>query len=296
MDRRDARLHPFLGLDPPAQDIAFVLRKPESGGTPTPPGVEFVRYRRFRGLGFRPIAPRTPRIAVRAVFRALPGQKGHPVGQRLATGGSSRPRPSRLSSRLAGPSRITSAGSSGTIGQRSVAATGFGAWSTPPPAASAARRKPGGQRGHGPPPASAGDARSVATRGMRITRGSNHGRKPRKSNQDCTIRHSCRRRRSCSSVLGWREYYRIQRESRELPGFDQRPTLRNASLHLPRPYRQPSARPAPTARPRYLRKSRPTPSPSGSAAGRRQDAGQASCASQASTRRPHSRKRDKDRR
>ena len=58
-----------------------------------------------------------------------------------------------------------------------------------------------GQRGHSPPPASAGDARSVAPRGMRNTQGPNHGKKSSKFNWDCTICHSCRWRRSDSSVL-----------------------------------------------------------------------------------------------
>ena len=63
----------------------------------------------------------------------------------------------------------------------------------------------GGQRGRGPPPASAGDARSVAPRSKRITGGANHGRKPRKSNQDCTIRHFCRCTGPCWTVPRKRE-------------------------------------------------------------------------------------------
>ena len=35
----------FSGLILQRQDIAFVLRKPEIGGTPTPPWIAFVRYR-----------------------------------------------------------------------------------------------------------------------------------------------------------------------------------------------------------------------------------------------------------
>ena len=49
----------------------------------------------------------------------------------------------------------------------------------------------GGQSGHGSLPASPGDTRIVATGSMRITRGPNHSRKSRKSNQNCTIGHSC---------------------------------------------------------------------------------------------------------
>jgi len=67
------------------EDVEFVGRKPETGGTPTPPGVEFVRYRRSLGRGFRQTAPKTPRMAVRAVFRALGGH-----GARIAA--TSRPR------------------------------------------------------------------------------------------------------------------------------------------------------------------------------------------------------------
>lgn len=44
--------------------------------------VEFARYRRFYGLGFRATAPQTPRIALRAVFRARQGSgRGPMVGQ-----------------------------------------------------------------------------------------------------------------------------------------------------------------------------------------------------------------------
>ena len=50
------------------EDVEFLCRRSETGGTPTPPGVEFVRYRRFCGLGFRATGPQTARIAVRAVF------------------------------------------------------------------------------------------------------------------------------------------------------------------------------------------------------------------------------------
>ncbi len=40
--------------------------------------------------------------------------------------------------------------------------------------------------------------------GMRITRGPNHGRRSRKFNQDCMIRHSCCSTRSDSDVSGLR--------------------------------------------------------------------------------------------
>ena len=32
------------------EEVEFLGRKPETGGTPTPPGIEFVRYRRSHGL------------------------------------------------------------------------------------------------------------------------------------------------------------------------------------------------------------------------------------------------------
>ena len=74
------------------EDVEFLGRKPETGGTRTPPGVEFVRYRRSHGLGFHETAAKTPRMAVRAVFRARQGVEGHnldgwhPVGQGTAHG------------------------------------------------------------------------------------------------------------------------------------------------------------------------------------------------------------------
>ena len=60
----------FLGSIIHREDVEFLCRRSETGGTPTPPGVEFVRYRRFCGLGFRQTTPQTPRIAVRVGFRA----------------------------------------------------------------------------------------------------------------------------------------------------------------------------------------------------------------------------------
>ena len=66
----------FLGSTIRREDVEFLGRKPETGGTPTPPGVEFVRYRGSHGLGFRQTAPQTPRMAVRAVFRARQGNGG----------------------------------------------------------------------------------------------------------------------------------------------------------------------------------------------------------------------------
>jgi len=70
----------FHGLIIRREDVEHLGRKPETGGTPTPLGVEFVRYRRSHGPGFRQTVPKTPRMAVRAVFRA---RQGH--GPRMAT-------------------------------------------------------------------------------------------------------------------------------------------------------------------------------------------------------------------
>ena len=39
---------------------------------------------------------------------------------------------------------------------------------------------------------------------QRSTDGANHGKKSRKSNQGCTICHSCRQTRSDSNVMKWR--------------------------------------------------------------------------------------------
>ncbi len=117
-------------------DVQFLSQERETGGTPIPPGVEFVRYTRSCGLGLRATGPQTPRIAVRAVFRARHGSGA----------------PARPSSRLAGSARIALAGSPPTKGKRPGAApaTGFGGWSIPAPAAPAAGRKPGVRGGAAP--------------------------------------------------------------------------------------------------------------------------------------------------
>ncbi len=80
------------------EDVEFLGRKPETGGTPTPPGVEFVRYRRSHGLGFHETAAKTPRIAVRAVFRGSTGygksitwMAGTQSAKEPPTGGSREP-------------------------------------------------------------------------------------------------------------------------------------------------------------------------------------------------------------
>ena len=66
------------------EDVEFLGRKPETGGTPTPPRVEFVRYSRSHGLGFRQTGRQTPRMALGAVFPRFGGPHGSdscPVGQ-----------------------------------------------------------------------------------------------------------------------------------------------------------------------------------------------------------------------
>ena len=132
-------------------------RSPGIGGTPTPPGVEFVRYTRSCGLGFRQTGPQTPRMAVRAVFRASGRARG-------LDGCHPRPRTH--------PGQIARARHGQAPGWRPIedhvgrvvghdGARGLEYL--------AARRSRGGpetrgQRGRGPPPASAGDSRSVAPR------------------------------------------------------------------------------------------------------------------------------------
>ena len=149
------------------EDVECLGRKPEAGGTPTPPGVEFVRYRRSYGLGFRQTAPKRPRMAVEG---GLPGSTGcggsrrPPLSARTPpTRGSSPRRRSQPSSRLAGTSRIPPPRFVGYDG----AAPGRGTGNGPPGVALRPPRRPrsqGGQRGQSPPPASAGDSRSVAPR------------------------------------------------------------------------------------------------------------------------------------
>jgi len=70
-----------------------------------------------------------------------------------------------------------------------------------PPVAIPARRRAGGFGGRG---GGAPRQPPCYTRGMRITRGQNHGRRSRKFNRDCTIRHPCLSTRSDSDVSGWR--------------------------------------------------------------------------------------------
>ena len=113
------RLHPVsVARSSAARMSSSPVGKPEIGGTPTPHRVEFVRYRRSHGLGFRRIAPQTPRMAVSAVFRASGGTGLGclpPVGQRPIHGRNPLTRAGQGQA-PGGPSRITSAGSSGQDG------------------------------------------------------------------------------------------------------------------------------------------------------------------------------------
>ena len=91
----------------------------------------------------------------------------HRVGQRPTHGRMLKPAP--VTAKFPGWRAVEgspSAGSSATTGLRSAVApaTGLGDWSTSPPAAPVAGRKRRVRGGAAPPPASAGDARSVAPR------------------------------------------------------------------------------------------------------------------------------------
>ncbi len=145
------------------EDVEFLGRTLEAGGTPTLPGVEFVRYSRSHGLGFRQTAPKTPRMAVRPVFPGSTGIWVHDLdrctqwAKERSTGGSSIPRRSRPSSR---PTVRRGSGRPSRRPRRGYARPwpprrgSGGWWST-----STARRSRGGpetqgQRGRSPPPAS----------------------------------------------------------------------------------------------------------------------------------------------
>ena len=113
------------------ENVERLDRKPETGGAPTPPGVAFVRYGGSYGLGFRQTTPKTPIMAVRAVFRARQGVRQHDLdqsGRGPTHGRILKPAPVTTKLPAGGPSRITSAGPSATKGHRSAAATetGFG--------------------------------------------------------------------------------------------------------------------------------------------------------------------------
>ena len=148
---------------------------PKPGGTSYPSGVEFVRYRRSCGLESRQTAPKTPRMGRESGFPSSPGgvgggaRPGLPATQLARgppTGGSSSPRRSRPSSRLAGPSRIMSCRAVGPDGAALGRAHGDGARGVE---RHAARRRCGGPEtgvrgGTAPRQPPQGTARSVAPR------------------------------------------------------------------------------------------------------------------------------------
>ena len=204
VSRRERRPHPFPCLDHPPGGCRVPRPEARNRGYSYPSGG---RVRALQAILWPRIPPDRPPNAQNrreSGFLDSPGPL-EPWGvawpwmaatqsaRDPRTSGPSSPRRSRPSSRLIGPSRITATGSSATTGASARLRPGDGARGVEHPAARRSGGGPetGGQRGRGPPPASAGDARSVAPRGKRITRGQNHGRRSRKSNWDCTICHSC---------------------------------------------------------------------------------------------------------
>ena len=148
--RRERASTPFPWLDHPPRGCRVPRPEARSRGTPTPPRVEFVRYRRSCGHGFRQTALKTPRMAVRAAFRAQQGwgehdlDGCHAVGQGAAHGRTLKPATGHgQATGWQGPTRITSAGSPATTGLRSAVApaTVLGGSRTSPPAAPVAGRK-----------------------------------------------------------------------------------------------------------------------------------------------------------
>ena len=116
------RLQPrFLGSIIRREAVEFLRRKPEAGGTPTPLGVEFVRYSGSYGLGFRQTAPKTPRMAVRAVF---PDFREHGLPSRPRTHARTDPQARGGHGQALGwrSAEDHVAGSSATAGLRSVVA------------------------------------------------------------------------------------------------------------------------------------------------------------------------------
>ena len=197
------------------EDVEFLGRKPETGGTPTPPGVEFVRCRRSCGLESRRTAPKTPRMDVRAVFRARRGWGGlhgqdacHPVGPRPAYGRTLKPSP--VTTKLPAGRSVEDHVRPGRRPRRDSPrprprrrGSGGGAPRSPPllrRAGNAGVR--GGTAPRQPPQGTHGVWPQWSKRNVR---GSNHGRKSHKSNRDCTIRHSCRYRGSDPGALKWPE-------------------------------------------------------------------------------------------
>ena len=146
LGHRERAYNPFPWLDHPPRGCRVPLPEVRNRGYSYPSGG---RVRALQAILWPRIPPDHPQNAQNRRESGFPGFDTAPG----APGPPGRPgtRPRADPDGLAGrdPARIASAGPSATKGKRSAAAR---------------RRagKPRGQRGRGPPPASAGDARSVA--------------------------------------------------------------------------------------------------------------------------------------
>ena len=100
LGHRERAYNRFLGSIIHREGVEFLYRKSETGGTPTLPGVEFVRYRRSCGLGFRQDRPPNAQNCRESRF---PGSIRHP-----APGPPGRPgtRPRADNDGLAGRDRV----------------------------------------------------------------------------------------------------------------------------------------------------------------------------------------------
>ncbi len=150
------------------EDVEFPGRETLNRGYSYP---SWGRVRALQAIPRPRIPPDRPQNAQNGRECGFPGFGGHGAWMPATSRPKTHPRAdpqARAGQGQApgGPSRITSAGSSARTGLRSAVApaTGFERWSTSPAAAPVAGRKRRGQRGQSPPPASAGDARSVAPR------------------------------------------------------------------------------------------------------------------------------------
>ena len=154
-------------------DVEFPGRETRNRGYSYP---SWGRVRALQAIPRPRISPDRPQNAQNGRECNFPGFGGHGAWMPATSRPKTHPRAdpqARAGQGQApgGPSRITSAGSSARTGLRSAVdpATGFERWSTSPAAAPVAGRKRRGQRGQSPPPASAGDARSVAPRSTLLT-------------------------------------------------------------------------------------------------------------------------------
>ena len=163
------RLHPVsVASIIRREDVEFPGRETRNRGYSYP---SWGRVRALQAIPRPRISPDRPQNAQNGRECNFPGFGGHGAWMPATSRPKTHPRAdpqARAGQGQApgGPSRITSAGSSARTGLRSAVdpATGFERWSTSPAAAPVAGRKRRGQRGQSPPPASAGDARSVAPR------------------------------------------------------------------------------------------------------------------------------------